>query len=142
MTTQRPIGAGAFFVTSVRGAPLLAHLKRPRLVAATVITMGVLIALQFSTGQVVWVAFVVFFLSASAGGLRTAVSSTLGLAQLPEMPGSMMAARTAATQSGYLLGGLTGGAALAWSGYAALGIVLATGLFLSAALILRVIDSS
>ncbi len=54
----------------------------------------------------------------------------------------MMAARTAATQTGYLLGGLAGGAALAWSGYAALGIVLATGLFLSAALILRVTDPS
>jgi predicted MFS family arabinose efflux permease len=52
----------------------------------------------------------------------------------------MMAARTAATQMGYLLGGLLGGATLAFGGYAALGIILATGLALCAALILRVTD--
>ena len=50
----------------------------------------------------------------------------------------MMAARTAATQMGYLLGGLIGGATLALSGYTALGIVLATALILGAALVLRV----
>ena len=60
----------------------------------------------------------------------------LGLAQLANQPGSMMVARTAATQTGYLLGGLIGGATLAWSGYAALGFVLVTGLILCAALTL------
>jgi predicted MFS family arabinose efflux permease len=51
-----------------------------------------------------------------------------------------MAARTAAIQTGYLLGGLIGGATLALSGYAALGIVLATGLVLCAALVMRITD--
>ena len=134
------LGAGAFFVTAVRGAPLLGDLTRPRLIAATVLVMGALIALQFSIHDAVWIALVAFFLTAAAGGIRTAVSSTLGLAQLPGQPGSMMAARTAATQMGYLLGALIGGAALAWRGYAALGIVLAAGLILCAALILRVTD--
>ena len=52
----------------------------------------------------------------------------------------MMAARTAAIQMGYLLGGLIGGATLALGGYAALDIVLPTGLILGAALVLRVTD--
>jgi predicted MFS family arabinose efflux permease len=51
-----------------------------------------------------------------------------------------MAARTAAVQTGYLLGGLIGGMTLALGGYAALGIVLATGLILCATLVLRVSD--
>jgi predicted MFS family arabinose efflux permease len=74
------------------------------------------------------------------GGIRAAVASALGLAQLPGQPGAMMAARTAATQMGYLLGGLIGGATLALGGYAALGIVLATGLILCATLVVRVTD--
>jgi predicted MFS family arabinose efflux permease len=134
------LGAAAFFVSAVRGAPLLGHFPQQRLIVATVLVMGALIALQFGTHGVMWIAVGVFFLCAAAGGIRTTVSSTLGLAQLPAQPGSMMAARTAATQMGYLLGGLIGGAALVWGGYAALGIVLATGLILCAALILRVTD--
>jgi predicted MFS family arabinose efflux permease len=134
------LGAAAFFVTSVRGAPLLGHFPQPRQIVAMVLVMGALIALQFGTHGVMWMAVGAFFLIAAAGGIRTTVSSTLGLAQLPSQPGSMMAARTAATQMGYLLGGLIGGAVLAWRGYAALGIVLATGLILCAALILRVTD--
>ena len=134
------LGAGAFFVTSVRGARLLARLPRPRLIAATTLVMGALISLQFGTDEFVLIGLLTFFLCAAAGGLRSAVASTLGLSQLPDRPGSMMAARTAATQMGYLLGGLIGGAALALSGYAALGLVLATGLIFGAALILRVTD--
>lgn len=48
----------------------------------------------------------------------------------------MIAPCAAATQIGYLLGG----AALAWSGYGALGIVLGAGMILAAALIPRVTD--
>ena len=134
------LGAGAFFLTSVRGARLLAFLLRPRLIAATTLAMGALISLQFGTDGFVLVGLLTFILCAAAGGLRSAVSSTLGLSQLPERPGSMMAARTAATQMGYLLGGLVGGAALALGGYAALGFVLATALVLGAMLVLRVTD--
>jgi predicted MFS family arabinose efflux permease len=102
--------------------------------------MGALIALQFGTDGSVLVGLLNFFLGAAAGGVRSAVASTLGLSQLPSQPGSMMAARTAATQMGYLLGGLIGGATLALGGYAALGLVLAAGLIVSAALVSRVTD--
>lgn len=134
------LGAAVFFVTSVRGASLVGHLPRPRLIAAAALILGTLIALQFNSHAVVWIALAAFFLSAVAGGVRTTVSSTLGLAQLPNQPGSMMSARTATVQMGYLLGGLVGGATLAWSGYAALGIIIAGGLVLCAALVLRVND--
>lgn len=134
------LGAAVFFVTSVRGAALVGHLPRPQLIAAVALVLGALIALQFNAHAVVWIALAAFFLSAVAGGVRTTVSSTLGLTQLPNQSGSMMSARTAATQMGYLLGGLVGGATLAWSGYAALGIIIAAGLVLCAALVLRVND--
>jgi predicted MFS family arabinose efflux permease len=52
----------------------------------------------------------------------------------------MMAGRTAATQLGYLLGAVIGGAVIAGSGYGALGMVLAVGMLASAWLILGVDD--
>jgi predicted MFS family arabinose efflux permease len=134
------LGAAMFFVTSVRGGSLIGDLPRPRLIAGAALLLGALVALQFNAQGAMWIALVAWFLSAVAGGVRTPVSSALGLAQLPDRPGSMMAARTAATQMGYLLGGLVGGATLAWSGYRALGLVLAAGLVLCAALVLRVTD--
>jgi len=136
------LGAGAFFATAVRGAPLLPSLSRRRLIAATVLVMGALIPLQFVTDDFLWIAVLIFFVCAAAGGVRGSVASAVGLAQLPDQPGSMMAARTAATQLGYLLGVLAGGTALAWGGYPALGVVLAVGLVLCAILILRVTDPS
>jgi predicted MFS family arabinose efflux permease len=81
-----------------------------------------------------------WILGAVAGGIRSTASPALGLAQLPDRTGSMMAARTATLQIGYLLGGLLGGAALAWSGYAALGFILGAGMILAAVLVLRVTD--
>jgi predicted MFS family arabinose efflux permease len=52
----------------------------------------------------------------------------------------MMAARTAATQLGYLLGAVVGGAVIAGSGYGVLGLVLAAFMVASAGLVLRVHD--
>ena len=51
-----------------------------------------------------------------------------------------MAVRTAATQLGYLMGALIGGAVIVGMGFGALGLVLAAGLVLSAVLVLRVED--
>lgn len=51
-----------------------------------------------------------------------------------------MAARTAATQLGYLAGAAVGGAVIASAGYGTLGIVLAVGMVVSALLVLRVSD--
>ncbi len=134
------LGAAMFFVASVRGTPLVRHLPRPRLIAAAALVTGAMITLQFNTHNLLWIAVVAWSLGAVAGGVRSAVSPALGLAQLPGQPGSMMAARTATLQMGYLLGGILGGAALAWSGYAALGLILGSGMILAAVLVLRVSD--
>ena len=132
--------AAVFFAASVRVAPLLGNLSRPLLVATSALGMGALIALQLGAPAALWIALAAAFSNAVAGGVRLTVSSTLGLSQLPDQPGSMMAARTAAIQTGYLLGGLLGGVTLAWSGYAALGLVLGAATVLSAALVLGVKD--
>ena len=73
-----------------------------------------------------------------AAGIRSPASSGLGLEQLPGHPDAMMAARTAATQLGYLLGALIGGAVFSGCGYGTLGIVLAIGMAGSAVLTLGV----
>ena len=81
-----------------------------------------------------------FCLVGFAAGVRARAASGLGLEQLPRHPGAMMAARTAATQLGYLLGAVVGGALISHGGYGMLGIVLAIGMAGSALLILRVDD--
>ncbi|WP_418606851.1 hypothetical protein [Georgenia sp. SUBG003] len=50
----------------------------------------------------------------------------------------MMAARTAATQLGYLLGAVAGGLLIAVAGYASLGLVLGGVMLISGALALGV----
>jgi predicted MFS family arabinose efflux permease len=60
------------------------------------------------------------------------------LLQLPEHPGVMAAARTAATQTGYLVGAVIGGVVIAGPGWRALGVVLAAVMVASAWLVQRV----
>jgi predicted MFS family arabinose efflux permease len=72
--------------------------------------------------------------------VRTPASGGLGLEQLPHHPGAMMGARTAATQLGYLLGAVIGGAVIAGPGFGTLGFVLAAAMVLSGWMVLRVRD--
>ena len=73
-------------------------------------------------------------------GLRSTGASSLGLDQLPDQPGSMMAARTASAQLGYMIGAVAGGAVLAVADFGALGFVIFAGMGFSALLYLRVAD--
>lgn len=127
-------GAGAYFLASIHSASLARRLPRREPNATTALGAGVFIVLQFNADPALWVTVMLFCIGAICAGIGTPVSGALGLSQLPDQPGSVMAARTAATQMGYLLGG----AVLAWSGYEALG--LGAGMVLAAALILRVTD--
>jgi predicted MFS family arabinose efflux permease len=102
--------------------------------------MGILLFVLLRLTASAPLAVATFCLLGLAAGTRTPASSGLGLEQLPGHPGAMMAARTAATQLGYLLGALVGGAVIAQGGYGALGVVLAIGMAVSALLILRVDD--
>jgi predicted MFS family arabinose efflux permease len=134
------VGAGAYFLAATRTGGLLDRLPRRRLIAVSAVAMAVLTALQLNFTGSIAVAVAIFCLTGVAAGLRTPASSGLGLEQLPDHPGAMMAARTAATQLGYLLGAVIGGAIIAGPGYGMLGVVLAVAIALSALMILRVDD--
>jgi predicted MFS family arabinose efflux permease len=133
-------GAAAYFAASTRSGVLTDRAPRRRLVFAAALSMAVLVVVQLNATGSVAVAVGLFCLIGIAAGVRTPASSGLGLEQLPDHPGAMMAARTAATQIGYLLGAIIGGAVIAGPGYATLGFVLAAGMVVSAWLILGVRD--
>jgi predicted MFS family arabinose efflux permease len=136
------IGPFAFIAATLRTASLAERIPRPSLVAWSALFMGATLCLflnvtpspAFSVGVIVFVA--VF------AGLRSTGASSLGLDQLPSQPGSMMAARTAAAQLGYMIGAVLGGIVLAVGDFGTLGFVLFAGMGASALLILRVTDPS
>jgi len=133
-------GAAAYFVASTRSGGLAARIARRRLVAGSALLMAVLLPLQLSVTGSVPLAVAVFCLIGFLAGVRTPASTGLGLEQLPDHPGAMMAARTGATQLGYLLGAAVGGALIAGAGYGTLGFALAAGMAVSALVVLRVDD--
>ena len=131
-------GAGAHFVAATRSGWLVRLVARRRVVAASALTMAILLLVLLTLTASVLPAAATFCLLGLAAGIRSPAASWLGLEQLPRHPGAMMAARTAATQLGYLLGAVAGGAVISRGGYGTLGIVLAIGMAVSAVLILRV----
>jgi MFS family permease len=134
------VAAAAFFLSSVRSAPLARRFARPRLVASAALAMAILIPLQFSVAPSVWVTLAFLCAIALCSGVRASASAALGLAQMPGRPSTMTAGQTAVTQLGYLLAALAGARMLNSSGYADLGLVLGGGLLVSAALVIRVPD--
>ena len=102
--------------------------------------MGVLFVVELGASGSAAFGVAAFCTLGLAAGVRTPASSALGLIQLPDHPGAMMAARTAANQLGYLLGAVVGGTVIAVAGYGAFGVVLAAVMSVSALLILRVDD--
>jgi predicted MFS family arabinose efflux permease len=133
-------GAGAYFVASSRGGALARRVPRRRLVAVSALVMAALLPVQLAVSPSLAFTVGVFCALGLAGGIRTPASSELALAQLPDTPGAMMAARTAATQLGYLVGAVVGGLVIANAGYGPLGVLLAAGMGLSALLVLRLDD--
>ena len=134
-------GAAAYVAASTRTAGLVARLPRRSLVAGSALVMaGLLPVLLDSEAFGVAAAATLFCLIGLAAGIRTPVSSGLGLDQLPRHGSAMMAIRTGVTQSGYLLGAVVGGVVIGTAGYGALGGVLGVGMVGSALLFLRVRD--
>jgi predicted MFS family arabinose efflux permease len=133
-------GAAAYFVASTRSGPLSRLTIRKRMIAGSAVAMGVLIAAMLNVSTSAAVAVALFCGVGLMAGVRTPASSALGLDQLPDRPGAMMAARTAATQLGYMLGALIGGLVIQAASYGLLGFVLAGGMVLSAWIVLRVDD--
>jgi predicted MFS family arabinose efflux permease len=133
-------GAAAHFAASSRSGALIGLVPRRRLAAASALIMAILffVLLKLTASAPLGVA--TFCLIGLAAGVRSPASSGLGLEQMPRHPGAMMAARTAATQFGYLLGAVVGGGVISRCGYGTLGTVLALGMAGSGLLILRVDD--
>jgi DHA1 family inner membrane transport protein len=134
------LAAATYLVASVRSGRLARRLPRRWLVATAALTMAALLPVMLVPSWPTPVAVVIFCLLGVAAGTRTPVSASLGLDQLPGQPAAMMAARTGATQLGYLVGAVLGGAVITGAGYPALGFVLGAVMAVSAALVLRVDD--
>ena len=134
-------GAAAHFTAATRSGRLVARFARRRLVVAAALAMAALLPLLLANSRSLATAALVFCAVGATAGIRTPASSSLGLEQLPEHPGTMMAARTGATQLGYLVGAAVAGVVIAAAGYRALSFVLAAGMALSALLVLRVRDA-
>ena len=134
------VGSVVFLVVSLNAARLTRRFARRSVIAAAALGMGAMLVPLLNLTPSVWFTLGLFTVMASFAALRSTLSSTLGLDQLREQPGSMMGARTASAQLGYMIGAAAGGAVLAASGFGALGFVLCAGMAFSALLIARVYD--
>ena len=134
------VGSIAFLISTVSTASLTARFERRSVIWRAALGMGAMIAVIMNVTPAVVFTLCLFFVMALMAGIRSTASSALGLDQLPSQPGSMMAARTASAQLGYMFGALIGGAVLAVAGFGELGFVLLAGMAVSALLIARVSD--
>jgi predicted MFS family arabinose efflux permease len=133
------VGSFAFLVATLNTDRIVRRVgsRRPVIVAGA-LAMGGFAAVIFNVTPSVAFTVGLFSVMALCGGVRATSSSALALSQLPSQPGSMMAARTAAAQFGYMVGAMLGGVVLAVSDFGTLGFVLLGGLGLSALLVTRV----
>ena len=129
------VGSLAFLVSTVGTRRLRERVPRRTLVIAGALGMGVMLVPIMNVTPSVWFTLALFIPMALCAGLRTTSSSELALGLIPSRPGSMMAARTAAAQLGYMVGAAWGGVVLAVAGFGALGFVLLAGMGLSAFLV-------
>lgn len=134
------VGSVAFAISTLSTASLTERLRRKTLVWSTALAMGLFLALIMNVTPSVVFTLCLFFVMALFAGVRSTGSSSMGLDQLPGRPGSMMAARTASAQLGYMVGAVVGGAVLALGDFGLLGVVLLGGMALSALLVARVSD--
>jgi predicted MFS family arabinose efflux permease len=134
------VGSVVFLVTSTNVARVAERLPRRPLIVVAALAMGALIVPLLNLTPSVWFTLGIFCLMAFFASVRSTSASVLGLDQLPDRPGSMMGARTASAQLGYMIGAAAGGAVLALADFGTLGFVLFAGMGVSALLIARVSD--
>lgn len=127
-----PLGSLAFMLGSTTSNRLGARWSKRVLLIASTLAMGLIAAALFNFHPYLLVTLALAICMGIAAGLRAAGSSTLALDQLPDKPGAMMAARTGATQIGYLVGASVGGVILDASGFGALGAFMVIGMGVSA----------
>jgi predicted MFS family arabinose efflux permease len=134
------VGSIVFLLGSLNTARLTDHFPRRPLIAGSALAMGVVLVPILNLTPSVWFTLGLFCVLALFASVRSTGSSALGLSQLRERPGSMMGARTASAQLGYMIGAAAGGGVLALADFGALGFVLLAGMTCSAALVARVSD--
>jgi predicted MFS family arabinose efflux permease len=133
-------GSLCFLITSLSVNRITRRFNRRHVIVVGALGMGALVALILNVTPSVWFTVGVFCVMAIFAAVRTTGSSSLALDQMPERPGSMMAARTTAAQLGYTVGAVVGGAVLAVSDFGVLGFVLLAGMLMAAFLVARVHD--
>lgn len=133
-------GSLCFLITSLSMSRITRRFNRRRVIVVGALGMGALVALILNVTPSVWFTMGVFCLMAIFASFRTTGSSSLALDQMPERPGSMMAARTTSAQLGYMVGAVVGGAVLALADFGVLGFVLFGGMIVAAILVSRVHD--
>ena len=132
------VGSVVFLVASLNTSRLTARVRRRPLLVACALGMGFMLIPVLNVAPSVWVTLGLFCVLAVLAGIRSTGSSALGLELLPANPGSMMGARTASAQLGYMVGAAGGSAVLAVAGFGELGFVLFAGMAFSALLLARV----
>jgi predicted MFS family arabinose efflux permease len=130
----------AFLAATLGTARVTERIPRRSLIAWSALAMGATLCLFLNVTPTPAFSVAVIVVVATFAGLRSTGASSLGLDQLPAQPGSMMAARTASAQLGYMIGSVAGGAVLALADFGALGFVIFAGMGFSALLFLRVSD--
>lgn len=135
------VGPAGYIVASMGTGRLTRFVSRRHLIAAAALVMAVLLPALLTLTRPVTAAALCCLIGFAAG-IRTPVSGGLGMDQVPGHPGSMMIARTAVIQAGYLVGAAAGGAVISGPGYGVLGLVLAAALTASSLLVLRVDDQN
>jgi predicted MFS family arabinose efflux permease len=127
-----PLGSLAFMVGSTTAARVADRFSKRSLLVASTLAMGSIALALFNFHPFLLITLALAIGMGIAAGLRAVGSSTLALDQLPGKPGAMMAARTGATQIGYLVGASVGGVILNQSGFGALGAFMVVGMAVSA----------
>jgi predicted MFS family arabinose efflux permease len=134
------VGSVVFLVASLSTDRLTQRFPRRPLIVLSALGMATMLIPVLNLTPSVLFTLSVFAVMALFAGLRSTGSSALGLDQLPNRPGAMMGARTAAAQLGYMVGAAGGGLVLALSDFGTLGFVLCAGVACSALLLMRVSD--
>lgn len=127
-----PLGSLAFMIGSATAARVGQRWSERLLLITSTLLMGILAAMLFNFHPWLGITLGLAIGMGIAAGLRAAGSSILALDQLPNKPGAMMAARTGATQIGYLIGASVGGVVVDQVGFNGLGYFMIVGMAASA----------
>jgi DHA1 family inner membrane transport protein len=130
-------GSASLYLCGNLAGRRLATWQPHRQLVALALLLSVLVAGFGTVRHDSWTSATLLAVSAFIAGCRALVGSAVGLAIVPEARLAAMGLRTAAVQTGGVLGTGIAGVALATGGYAALGLAMAAILAAAAAALLE-----